>query len=54
VGIAVVSDGAWAVIAGTVRPWLGRSHRRLELIGGVGGITMIGIGVTLAVTGRKG
>jgi threonine/homoserine/homoserine lactone efflux protein len=53
VGIAVVSDGAWAIVAGTARAWLGRSPRRLELIGGVGGLTMIGIGVTLAVTGRK-
>jgi threonine/homoserine/homoserine lactone efflux protein len=51
--IAVVSDGAWAMVAGTARAWLGRSPRRLELIGGAGGITMIGIGVTLAVTGRK-
>ena len=53
VGIAVVSDGAWALAAGTARAWLGRSPRRLELIGGTGGLMMIGIGASLAITGRK-
>src|SRR3984957_5710376 len=51
--IAVLSDSAWAVAAGTVRGWLARSPRRLELIGGTGGLVMIGIGVSLALTGRK-
>jgi threonine/homoserine/homoserine lactone efflux protein len=53
VGIAVVSDGTWALAAGTARAWLARSPRRLELIGGTGGLVMIGIGASLAVTGRK-
>ena len=53
IGIAVVSDGTWALAAGTARAWLGRSPRRLELIGGTGGLVMIGIGVSLAITGRK-
>jgi threonine/homoserine/homoserine lactone efflux protein len=35
-GIAVASDSAWALVAGTARAWLGRSPRRLELIGGTG------------------
>jgi threonine/homoserine/homoserine lactone efflux protein len=51
--IAVVSDGTWALAAGTARAWLGRSPRRLELIGGTGGLVMIGIGASLAVTGRR-
>ena len=51
--IALVSDGGWALAAGSARAWLGRSPRRLELIGGTGGLVMIGIGVTLAATGRK-
>jgi len=53
IGIAVISDGTWAVVAGTARAWLGRSPRRLALIGGVGGLAMIGIGASLAITGRK-
>jgi threonine/homoserine/homoserine lactone efflux protein len=53
IAIAVVSDGTWALVAGTARAWLGRNPRRLELIGGAGGLAMIGIGASLAVTGRK-
>lgn len=51
--IALVLDGAWAVLAGTARNWLIRSPRRLEAIGGAGGVTMIGIGAGLALSGRK-
>jgi threonine/homoserine/homoserine lactone efflux protein len=53
VAIAVISDGLWALAAGSARGWLARSPRRLELIGGTGGLVMIGIGVSLALTGRK-
>jgi len=53
IGIAVASDGTWALVAGTARAWLGRSPRRLELIGGAGGLAMIGIGASLAITGGK-
>lgn len=51
--IAAVSDSAWSLLASAARAWLGRSPRRLELIGGAGGLAMIGLGITLAVTGRK-
>jgi len=51
--IALVSDSAWALGAGAARSWLGRSPRRLELIGGAGGLVMIGIGARLALTGGK-
>jgi threonine/homoserine/homoserine lactone efflux protein len=53
IGIGVISDGSWALVAGTARAWLARSPRRLQLIGGTGGLVMIGIGVSLAITGRK-
>jgi hypothetical protein len=52
-GIALLSDSTWAMAAGSARAWFGRSPRRLELIGGSGGLVMIGIGATLAVSGRK-
>jgi threonine/homoserine/homoserine lactone efflux protein len=52
-GIALISDSVWALAAGSARAWLGRSPRRLELIGGTGGLVMIGIGATLAVSGRR-
>jgi threonine/homoserine/homoserine lactone efflux protein len=52
-GIALISDSTWAVAAGTVRAWLASSPRRLELLGGTGGLLMIGIGARLALTGRN-
>jgi len=51
--IALVSDSIWALVAGTARTWFTRSPRRLELVGGTSGLVMIGIGASLAVTGRK-
>jgi threonine/homoserine/homoserine lactone efflux protein len=53
VTIAALSDSGWAVAAGAFRGWFTRSPRRLELVGGTGGLVMIGIGLTLALTGRK-
>ena len=52
-GIALISDSTWALAAGTVRAWLASSPRRLELLGGIGGLTMITIGTRLALTGRS-
>ena len=52
-GIALFSDGAWALAAGTARAWFTKSRRRLELVGGTSGLVMIGIGVRLALTGRR-
>jgi threonine/homoserine/homoserine lactone efflux protein len=51
--IALVLDSGWAAAAGTARQWLAASPRRLALIGGTGGLVMIGLGVSLAATGRK-
>ena len=51
--IAAVSDGLWSLVASGARAWFARSPRRLELVGGAGGLAMIGLGITLAVTGRK-
>jgi threonine/homoserine/homoserine lactone efflux protein len=50
--VALFSDSAWALAAGTVRAWLSRSPRRLALLGGTGGLAMIAIGTRLAFTGR--
>jgi threonine/homoserine/homoserine lactone efflux protein len=51
--VGLFSDGAWAIVSGTARVWLSRSERRLELIGGAGGLVLVGLGVRLAITGRK-
>jgi len=51
--IALALDSVWAVAAGTARQWLVRSPRRLAMIGGTGGLVMIGLGISLAATGRR-
>jgi threonine/homoserine/homoserine lactone efflux protein len=53
VAIGLASDSCYGMAASTVRSWFARSPRRLGLVGGVGGLAMIGLGVTLAFTGRK-
>jgi threonine/homoserine/homoserine lactone efflux protein len=53
VAIALLSDGAWGVAAGTAREWLARSPRMLEGFQGFGGLVMIGLGARLLFTGRK-
>ncbi|HEV7206810.1 MAG TPA: LysE family translocator [Jatrophihabitans sp.] len=51
--IALVTDSAWAVLAGTARSWLAGSPRRTAAIGGAGGLAIVGLGVTVAVTGSR-
>jgi threonine/homoserine/homoserine lactone efflux protein len=51
--IAMLSDGTWALASGAAREWLGRSPRRLERMSAGGGVTMIALGVGLALTGRR-
>jgi threonine/homoserine/homoserine lactone efflux protein len=51
--VALLSDGAWALASGTARRWLGSSPRRLERLSAGGGLTLIALGVGLALTGRK-
>jgi len=53
IGIALLSDGAWALASGSARHWLGRSPRRLEAMTGAGGAMLIALGVGLAVTTRR-
>ncbi|MEV0218756.1 LysE family translocator [Streptomyces sp. NPDC050704] len=52
ISIGLVTDTLWGLTAATARGWFARSDRRLSLIGGAGGFTMIGLGVTVAATGR--
>ncbi|MFI1097288.1 LysE family translocator [Streptomyces sp. NPDC020917] len=50
--LALVCDSMWAVGASAARSWFASSPRRLAAVGGTGGLAMIGLGVTVAVTGR--
>ncbi len=51
--VALLSDASWAIASGSARDWLGRYPRRLERMGAAGGLSMIGLGVFLALTGRR-
>ncbi|MFC1411756.1 LysE family translocator [Streptacidiphilus sp. N1-12] len=51
--IALVSDSVWGLAASQARSWFARSPKRLSMVGGAGGLAMIGLGVTVAVTGRR-
>ena len=53
IAIGLTSDSAWGLAASAVRAWFARSPRRFRLVGGAGGVAMIGVGVTVAVTGRS-
>jgi threonine/homoserine/homoserine lactone efflux protein len=50
-GIGMVSDSTWALVASQLRSWFVRRPRRGEAMGAVGGVSMIGLGVGLALTG---
>ncbi|WP_426975790.1 LysE family translocator [Pseudarthrobacter sp. O4] len=51
--IALISDSAWALAAGTARHWFASSPRRIAALGTTGGVMMIGLGGTLALFGNK-
>jgi len=51
--IALVSDSMWALLAGVARGWLVRSPRRLAAVGAGSGAVMVGLGLQVAITGRR-
>ncbi|MEU6113051.1 LysE family translocator [Streptomyces sp. NPDC047117] len=50
--IGLITDTLWGLGASAARAWFARSDRRLSMVGGAGGLAMIGLGVTVATTGR--
>jgi threonine/homoserine/homoserine lactone efflux protein len=51
--MGLACDSIWGLAASGVRVWFARSPRRYALVGGAGGLAMIGVGVTVALTGRS-
>jgi threonine/homoserine/homoserine lactone efflux protein len=51
--IAAVLDSVWGLAAGAARDWFATSPARLRRVGGAGGLMLIGLGATLALTGRR-
>jgi threonine/homoserine/homoserine lactone efflux protein len=52
VAMGAASDTAWGMAASAVRGWFARSPRRFAMVGGAGGLAMIGVGVSVALTGQ--
>ncbi|MEW2527565.1 LysE family translocator [Streptomyces sp. NPDC047071] len=50
--LALLSDGVWGLTAAAARTWFGRSPKRMSPVGGTSGLAMIGLGATVAITGR--
>ncbi|MET7767932.1 LysE family translocator [Nocardia sp. NPDC005366] len=51
IAIALVSDSVWAMLAVSARTWFARSPRRLEAVGGAGGVMIVGLGASVAIGG---
>ena len=51
--IALASDSMWALASSSVRAWLIRRPERLATLAAAGGVIIVGLGVRLAVSGRK-
>jgi threonine/homoserine/homoserine lactone efflux protein len=51
--LAFVTDSFFGLGASAARSWFASSPKRLAAVGGAGGLAMIGLGVGVAVTGRK-
>jgi threonine/homoserine/homoserine lactone efflux protein len=52
--IGLCSDSLWALLASQLRRWFNASPKRGRTLGTVGGVSMIGLGVAVAVGGRPG
>jgi threonine/homoserine/homoserine lactone efflux protein len=50
--IGLCSDSVWAMLASQLRSWFNASPRRGKAMGVAGGVSMIGLGVAVAVSGR--
>ena len=54
VALALLTDGSYALLAGKVRRWIGRSFMGEVVPRYLCGLVYIGLGVNAALTGRKG
>lgn len=51
--VGLVCDSVWALAAGRARDWFAGSARRGSTLGVIGGTSMIGLGVGMALTGHE-
>ena len=53
VALGLLCDSVWALAAGRARDWFAGSARRGSALGAIGGTSMIGLGVGMALTGHE-
>jgi len=53
VALGIVTDGCYALVAGTMGAWLKRSRTYLEVERYVSGVLFIGLGLTAALAGNQ-
>lgn len=51
--LGLVCDTVWALAAGRAREWFAGSPRRGSALGAIGGTSMIGLGVSMALSGHE-
>lgn len=51
--LGLLCDSVWALAAGRARAWFTGSARRGSVLGAIGGTSMIGLGVGMALTGHR-
>lgn len=51
--IGLVTDTTWALLASRARAWLARSPRRMTIAARGGGISILGVGVSLALSDTR-
>jgi threonine/homoserine/homoserine lactone efflux protein len=51
--IALICDSVWALAAGSARNWFVRRPERLATIAATGGVAIVGLGLRLAISGRR-
>lgn len=53
VALGLLCDTVWALAAGQARAWFTGSARRGRALGAIGGTSMIGLGIGMALTGHE-
>ena len=51
--IGLVTDTSWALLAGRARGWVVESPRRMTALARIGGLSIIGVGVSVAASGNR-
>ncbi|ALU73411.1 lysine transporter LysE (plasmid) [Rhodococcus erythropolis R138] len=51
--IGLATDTSWALLAGRARTWITKSPKAMLAFGRIGGLSIIGVGVSVAVSDNR-